>query len=569
MIRLRPAQLEAFREEARAGLAERLARRGEQIWPERTADRPRAEVRAEAERLAAAARERGLVSEEDVTRFYDLSLELGPGFEEGPAGTWAREILKQRAVPPRERLERLRARVWGAEEWDPRREEARKAPTGRVTRVVGKGPPRRLDALKRRRSELDALASRLRASEPAGGTAPAGPAREVLRARVDRAWGRVQTEHALRLDLERSAERGREMARALRSEADPAKRKELEGKLERLRRRHATTLAELRSHLAKDAPCPGSTDAEDPCVARIATDPLSDRAAVLEEAARKLRVARDLGVSGGSGTEGDRMAVAVELARMPGDTLDLLRRAGTRVVACRGSVVDHRHDLASARPRGWPPGTSWNDVPGLYDGPRNEVVLATRGHAPGRAGSVPRTGDGHASASLAVHVACHAVDARCGSPSGAAEFRVARSADRDALPEYGRQPGTAGLEESWAESAAFRAADPDTMARELPRLHGYWEAREGGPGVRAGGRRAEDAEVRTTRIWRRSSIGVASLDAAGAIVLDLRAADGKGILGDGRVVLPAGHPLHGPVLEHLGGLAPGLTKPVPPWPDGR
>ncbi|MFN7987855.1 MAG: hypothetical protein U0529_10305 [Thermoanaerobaculia bacterium] len=570
MIRLRPAQLEAFREEARSELADRLARRGEERFPEKALGRPRDERRAEARRLATAARERGLVSEEEVALFYDLSMELGPGFEQGPTGAWAREILKERSRSPRERLEKLRERVLAVEEWDPRRDRARKAVTGRVTRVVGKGPPPRLDALKRRRAELDALAARLRVPRGSAGAAPPDPAQLALRARVDRAWGRVQTEHALRLELERTAGRGRDAATALRSETDTAKRRKLEEQIDRLGRRYARTLEVLRTELAEDAPRPGSSDAEDPCVARIATDRVSELAAVREESARRLRVARDLGVAAGSGTEGDRVVVAVELSRMPGDTLDLLRRAGTRVVACRGSVADARPELASARPRGWPPGSSWRDVPGLYDGIRNEVVVATRGHAPGRAGRVPGTGDGHGSASLAVHVACHAVDARCGNPSSSPEFRAARSADREALPEYARQPGTAGLDESWAESAALRASGPAEMASALPHLDAYWSEREAGPeSADLEKRRVVAAEVRTTRIWRRSSIGVASLDDGGAIVLDLRASDGRGILGDGRVVVPAGDPRFRGLLDQLGGLEPGETKPVPPWSEGR
>ena len=42
----------------------------------------------------------------------------------------------------------------------------------------------------------------------------------------------------------------------------------------------------------------------------------------------------------------------------------------------------------------------------------------------------------------------------------------------------------------------------------------------------------------------------------------------RAILGDGRVVVPAGEPRYRGVLDHLGGLAPGETKPVPPWSDG-
>ncbi len=68
---------------------------------------------------------------------------------------------------------------------------------------------------------------------------------------------------------------------------------------------------------------------------------------------------------------------------------------------------------------------------------------------------------------------------------------------------------------------------------------------------------------------RQESIGVARLDEDGSIVLDLRATDGRGIVGDARIVYPKAHPRYREVLEHLGGLEPGRSKPVPPWPDRR
>lgn len=68
---------------------------------------------------------------------------------------------------------------------------------------------------------------------------------------------------------------------------------------------------------------------------------------------------------------------------------------------------------------------------------------------------------------------------------------------------------------------------------------------------------------------RGGSIGSAHLDEDGAIVLDLRATNGRGIVGDARLVYPRAHPQYREILEHLGGLEPGTSKPVPPWPDRR
>lgn len=108
MIRLRPEQMEAFRAERRESLAGRLAARAARLYPENVYGRADEEVRAEARRVAASARAWGLVSEEDVTLYYDLSMELGEGFEREEDGAWAREVLEDRARAPHERIVAVR-----------------------------------------------------------------------------------------------------------------------------------------------------------------------------------------------------------------------------------------------------------------------------------------------------------------------------------------------------------------------------------------------------------------------------------------------------------------------------
>ena len=63
------------------------------------------------------------------------------------------------------------------------------------------------------------------------------------------------------------------------------------------------------------------------------------------------------------------------------------------------------------------------------------------------------------------------------------------------------------------------------------------------------------------------SIGVARMLPDGTIVLDLRAESPAGARGDGQLRYPKDSPQYQDVLKHLGGLQPGETKPVPPWPD--
>jgi hypothetical protein len=62
-----------------------------------------------------------------------------------------------------------------------------------------------------------------------------------------------------------------------------------------------------------------------------------------------------------------------------------------------------------------------------------------------------------------------------------------------------------------------------------------------------------------------ASIGTARMASDGTIILDLVARDGATV-GQGRLTYPPGHPDHAMILRHLGGLRPGETKPVPPFP---
>lgn len=64
-----------------------------------------------------------------------------------------------------------------------------------------------------------------------------------------------------------------------------------------------------------------------------------------------------------------------------------------------------------------------------------------------------------------------------------------------------------------------------------------------------------------------ASIGVATMSADRSIRLQLRAEGEGGTIGDAMFVYAPGDPHYDEVLAHLGGLTPGETKPVPPWPE--
>ncbi len=61
------------------------------------------------------------------------------------------------------------------------------------------------------------------------------------------------------------------------------------------------------------------------------------------------------------------------------------------------------------------------------------------------------------------------------------------------------------------------------------------------------------------------SIGVATMEKDGTIVLQLRA-QGPGLtIGDALFKYPPKDPQYAKILAHLGSLRPGERKPVPPW----
>jgi len=67
-----------------------------------------------------------------------------------------------------------------------------------------------------------------------------------------------------------------------------------------------------------------------------------------------------------------------------------------------------------------------------------------------------------------------------------------------------------------------------------------------------------------TATGQTESIGSATMQADGTIVLQLRAQTGPTV-GDAQFLYPPSHPQYQQILDHVGGLKPGESKPVPPW----
>jgi hypothetical protein len=189
----------------------------------------------------------------------------------------------------------------------------------------------------------------------------------------------------------------------------------------------------------------------------------------------RLMLALSITKAGGRGDAVDVALVVEQLAKLPADQLQILKDAGVSVIACRGTVTDYRTDLKGVRPRGWPPGSTWDKVPGAYTKDRKEVVIGTIGQDSPDGPRVPGTGEGHGSANLVDHEAEHAVDHATGG-SASAEFNKARDKDKSTLPAYETQEGRAGQEENFAESGArYYGGDPND-AKKHPNLHDYWKS---------------------------------------------------------------------------------------------
>lgn len=254
-------------------------------------------------------------------------------------------------------------------------------------------------------------------------------------------------------------------------------------------------------------------------------------------------LAAALVVAGGSGTAADVAAVRPEIARLPVDILSFLVGKKAKVVACRGSVTDVETSLRGVVPRGWEtlkPRRTWDSVPGTYLAKGKRVIVATTA-APGGGRKVPDMGAGHGSANLAVHETLHGRHRLASSVLKSKRFKQARQADFARLPDYLRQDGVAGLEETYAESGArFFQRDPK-LAADWPALFAFWS---GGPIPAApagGGSVLASLGGAGAATEPEPAIGTAELDEDGTITLDLRAAR-RGALGHALIVVCPGDP---------------------------
>lgn len=231
------------------------------------------------------------------------------------------------------------------------------------------------------------------------------------------------------------------------------------------------------------------------------------------------------------GYEADAAAVQREFDKLPAKVAEQFVRSRVRLVACRGSVVDHFPDMSGKRPREWPADKTWDIVPGAYVPNKHTVVVATIAGAGGRI--VPPFGVGHGSASLAIHEMLHGLDySVSGLVSGKRSFRDAWSEDRDVLKiGYFKHP-VSGPEESFAESGARSFGRAGILKDEWPNLRDYWFQDRIEPFSMSGGKGAR-------QMPSHGASGFGRKRPDGSVELFLTALGDQGEIGHGMVTIEA------------------------------
>jgi len=80
---------------------------------------------------------------------------------------------------------------------------------------------------------------------------------------------------------------------------------------------------------------------------------------------------------------------------------------------------------------------------------------------------------------------------------------------------------------------------------------------------------ASGCASKSNAVEAEESIGQATMLKDRTIQMTLRAEGPRGAVGDGLLVLRPGDKNYEATIAHVGGLEPGQSKPVPPWPASR
>ena len=266
-----------------------------------------------------------------------------------------------------------------------------------------------------------------------------------------------------------------------------------------------------------------------------------------------------IAMPGKPGYEADAALVTAQLIHFPKTLGDSIVAAGISLVACRNNVTDFAPQLHNQAPRNWPPGSTWDIVPGAYIPELHQVVIATQ-PTPGGGWHVPVYGELEGSRSIVIHESMHAYDYENLDKKKSADpaFLAARQSDFALLGPYFQYPN-GGAEETFAESAAMHFGLDQSTASTWPTLAQYWAAYAAGnpppaapAAVSAQGTGDHD-----------DHIGHATLHTDGTLALNLRADGDNGEIGHARVTIAPNHPLYPAITQHVTGDAQTTATTAP------
>jgi hypothetical protein len=116
MFIVRKAQLAAFQQAAVTDFEDRMVAHLPEVFPEESAARGEAGLRALIRLGIERAARHGLTQEYDACLYFHVMLALGERFDDDPEISWARAALEETALSASARIESLHDRVFGAED---------------------------------------------------------------------------------------------------------------------------------------------------------------------------------------------------------------------------------------------------------------------------------------------------------------------------------------------------------------------------------------------------------------------------------------------------------------------
>ena len=159
-----------------------------------------------------------------------------------------------------------------------------------------------------------------------------------------------------------------------------------------------------------------------------------------------------------------------EVDQLPAGVRRLLDANGTKIVV--GDKISGVYpELAGVQPRGWPPGSTWDNADGMYS-PSDKTTVITEHRV-----DDGKTVKNERAEGVVKHEVGHAVDHAMGNFSQSDEFKAAYDKDVAALSPADRaklayllQPGNAGKSETFAEvfgAMHGSSANPSETAETL------------------------------------------------------------------------------------------------------